>query len=389
MPRQCPYDPPNRLSELRTESPITQVRSWDGSTPWLITAHEYARVALGSPALSSDPRNPGFPSVSPADVIEAGEPRPGVLLIMDGAEHAQLRRTLIGEFTVRRIEALRPRVEQIVHDLLDAMADGPKPADLVEALALPLPSLVICELLGVPYADHEFFQQHSHAVLNTRSTQEQAGRALGELVAYLNDLVAAKQKTPGADLLSRLIETSGLAPREIAGVGVLLLVAGHETTANQIALGVLTLLRHPGQADELRATDDPAAIKATVEELLRLLTITQAGARRVAVRDVRIGDVLIRAGEGVIVATHAANRDPAAFDHPDDYDPHRGSKGHLTFGFGPHQCLGQPLARLELQVVHPALVRRFPTMTLAVDPAELSYRDNMPMYGVNELPVTW
>jgi hypothetical protein len=317
------------------------------------------------------------------------EQSPGVLLTMDGAEHARLRRKLIGEFTVRRIEGLRPRVEQAVHELLDAMAAGPKPVDLVSALAVPLPSLIISELLGVPDTDHEFFQRHSRAALDVETSPEQTQRALGELVAYLNDLVAAKQAHPGDDLLSRLLATSELTPREIGGVGTLLLVAGHETTANQIGLGVLTLLRHPGQADDLRTTDDPAAIKAAVEELIRLATITHAGARRVAVEDVRIGDVLIRAGEGVIIATHAANRDPAEFDHADDYDPRRVVNRHVAFGFGPHQCLGQPLARLELQVVHPALLRRFPTMKLAVDPAELSYRDTMPIYGLNELPVTW
>ncbi|HEY4023765.1 MAG TPA: cytochrome P450 [Pseudonocardiaceae bacterium] len=389
MPRHCPDNPPTRLGELRTEAPITRVRSWDGSTPWLITAHEYARAALVSPALSSDTAKSGFPAVGPGDVASGDEQRPGVLLTMDGAEHTRLRRKLIGEFTVRRIEALRPRVEQAVHDLLDALAAGPKPADLVSALALPLPSLVISELLGVPYADHDFFQQRSNDALDTQAGREQTQHALGELVAYLNELVVAKQANPGDDLLSRLLEAGELTPREVAGVGTLLLVAGHETTANQIALGVLTLLRHPEQAGELRATDDPATIRAAVEELLRLLTITQAGARRVAVEDVRIGDVLIKAGEGVIIATNAANRDADVFDRPDDYDQHRAVNRHVAFGFGPHQCLGQPLARLDLQVVHPALLRRFPTMKLAVDSAALSYRDTMPMFGVNELPVTW
>jgi hypothetical protein len=368
---------------------ITRIRSWDGSTPWLITQYEHARAALGSPALRSNPANPGYPAVGPGDVVGPDKERPGLLLVMDGAEHARLRRKLIGEFTVRRIEALRPRVEHVVDELLDTLATGPNPADLVSALALPLPSLVISELLGVPYADHEFFQQRSQEAIDTNSGPAQTERALGELVAYLQDLVRAKRKNPGDDLLSRLLATGELPQNEVAGVGTLLLVAGHETTANQIALGVLTLLRHPDQAEELRATDDPAVIKAAVEELLRFLTITQAGARRVAVEDVRFGDTLIKAGEGVIIATYGANHDPAMFDRPAEFDPHRAVNRHITFGFGPHQCLGQPLARLELQVVHPALLRRFPTMKLAVDPAELSYRDTMPINGLNRLPVTW
>jgi cytochrome P450 len=277
--------------------------------------------------------------------------------------------------------------------MLDAMAAGPRPTDLVDALALPLPSLVICELLGVPYADHDFFQRHSRDMLDTHAGPEQTKRALMELVRYLNDLVVAKQTDPGDDVISRLLEnqvrTGELTTREVAGVATLLLVAGHETTANQIALGVLTLLRHPDHAAELRDTADPTVVKDSVEELLRLLTITQVGARRVAVADVAVGDIVIRAGEGVIVATNAANRDPAVFDHADEYDPHRPANRHLAFGFGPHQCLGQPLARLELQVVYPALLRRFPRLTLAVGDDELSYRDDMPMYGVNALPVTW
>jgi hypothetical protein len=389
MPRQCPYDPPARLGELRTEAPITRVRSWDGSTPWLITNHEHARTALSSPGLSSNPAKPGFPAVGPGDVMDPGQEYPGTLLIMDGAEHARLRRKLIGEFTVRRIEALRPRVEQAVHELLDTMAAGPKPVDLVAALALPLPSLIISEMLGVPYADHELFQRLSNDILDVQAGREHIQGALGELVAYMGELVAVKQADPGDDLISRLLEDEDLTIPEVRGIGTLLLSAGHETTANQIALGVLTLLHHPDQADELRATDDPAAIKEALEEMLRLTTITHAGARRVAVEDVPIGDVLIKTGDGVIIATNAANRDPAMFDHPDDYDPHRAVNRHVAFGFGPHQCLGQPLARLELQVVHPALLRRFPTMKLAVDPAELSYRDAAPIYGLNELPVTW
>jgi hypothetical protein len=368
------------------EAPIIRVRSWDGNTPWLISGHEVARAALASPALSANQAKPGYPSVGPGNVAQ---PSPGVFLTMDGAAHARFRRKLIGEFTVRRIEALRPRVDQIVADLLDAMADGPKPVDLVSALALPLPSLVICELLGVPFADHDFFQRLSHESQEVQAGPEHTQRALAELVAYLNDLVLAKQADPTDDLLGRLLTTGEFDQREVTGVATLLLVAGHETTANQIGLGVLTLLRHPDQAAELRATDDPAQVKDAVEELLRLLTITQVGARRVAVEDVTIGDVRIKAGDGVIVATNIANRDPAVFDHPDDYDPHRAVNHHVTFGFGPHQCLGQPLARLELQAVHPALLRRFPTMRLAVDPAELSYRDSMPVYGLNALPVTW
>jgi cytochrome P450 len=395
MPRSaaCPFDPPPAITELSAQPSIGRVRTWDGSTPWLITRHPDVRTIFADPRFSSDQRRPGYPSVGPGDKLGPDDPPSGSFLTMDGTEHAGFRRKLIGEFTVRRIEALRPRVVEIVDGLLAELAAGPRPADLVSAFALPLPSLVICELLGVPYADHEFFQQHSRDVLETNVGAEQTSRALVALLDYLKGLVKAKEAAPGDDLLSRLITTcvttGELTSRDVVGIGILLLVAGHETTANMISLGVLTLLRHPDHAALLRSTTDPTVINSAVEELLRLLTITHVGARRAAIEDVQLGEVVIKAGEGVILAGNAANRDPAVFENPDEFDAQRGVNHHVAFGFGPHQCLGQPLARLELQIVYPALLRAFPDLALAVDFDELSFRHEMPMYGVAALPVSW
>jgi cytochrome P450 len=392
MSRSCPFDPPADLAQFAADEPIGRVRIWDGSTPWLVTRHDDVRAVLADRRFSSDPSRPGFPSQSPVSKFRRDRSG-GSFISMDDPEHARYRRMLVGEFTVRRIEGLRPLIVESVTDLLAAMASGPKPVDLVSAFALPLPSLVICHLLGVPYADHEFFQERSREMLDATGDPAEALRAGKDLARYVHTLIEAKAAEPGDDLLSRLVDarlrTGELTSREVTSMAMLLLIAGHETTANQIALGVAALLRDPEQAARLRDATDPNVVNGAVEELLRLLTITHFGRRRVAVADVEVRGTLIRAGEGVIAAADIANRDPDIFADPHRFDPTRKPNRHVAFGFGVHQCLGQPLARLELQIAFPALLRRFPTMRLAVDPAELSYRDAMPIYGLNALPVTW
>ncbi|HEX3779119.1 MAG TPA: cytochrome P450 [Pseudonocardiaceae bacterium] len=392
MRRDCPFDPPPELTRLRAEQPISRVRIWDGSTPWLITRHQDVRAVLADRRFSSDPTRPGYPGRSAGGQLRR-QRGPGSFLTMDDPEHARHRRKLISEFTVRRTESLRPMITEAVDGLLATMAAGPRPVDLVTAFALPLPSLVICRLLGVPYADHEFFQQRSRDMLDTRADPEHNLRAAKELGAYVYGLVKAKVADPGDDLLSRLVTswlaTGELTAREITSMAMLLLVAGHETTANMIGLGVLLLLRDPAAATTIREATDPAVANGAVEELLRLLTITHLGRRRVATEDVDLGGTLIRAGDGVIAAADVANRDPAVFADPDRFDPLRQPNHHVAFGFGVHQCLGQPLARLELQIGYPALLRAFPGLALAVDAADISYRAELPIYGVDALPVTW
>ncbi|HEV3357675.1 MAG TPA: cytochrome P450 [Pseudonocardiaceae bacterium] len=392
MPRSCPFDPPADLAEFAAGEPIARVRIWDGSTPWLITRHDDVRAVLADRRFSSDGNRPGFPSQSPVSKFRRERSR-GSFLSMDDPEHARYRRMLVGEFTVRRIEGLRPLIVESVTDLLAAMASGPKPVDLITAFALPLPSLVICHLLGVPYADHEFFQDRSREMLNATGDPAEALRAGKDLGQYLHTLIKAKEAEPGDDLLSRLVDsrlrTEELTSREVTSMAMLLLIAGHETTANQFGLGVAALLRNPEQAAQLRDATDPDVVNGAVEELLRLLTITHFGRRRVAVEDVEVRGTLIRAGNGVIAAADIANRDPDVFADPDRFDPTRKPNRHVAFGFGVHQCLGQPLARLELQIAFPALLRRFPDLRLAVDFDEIAYRDKLPIYGPKALPITW
>lgn len=391
MQRDCPFDPPPELSRLRAERPVSRVLLWDGSHPWLITEYADQRAVLGDRRFSADVRKPGYPHVTAASAARRRHSRS--FISMDEPEHGRYRRMLTSTFRIKRVEELRPRIQRIVDGLIDDMLAAGPPTDLVSAFALPVPSLVICELLGVPYADHDFFQRCSRVIINSTTEPEQAVATSDELRAYLTNLLDQKNAAPEDDLLSRLVveqlRTGEMTRSQIADMAVLLLIAGHETTANMIALGTLALLHHPDQLAELRATDDPKLIASAVEELLRYLNIVHSGRRRVATEDVEIGGQLIRAGEGVIVATDSGNRDEKVFPDPDTLDIHREARRHVAFGYGVHQCLGQPLARVELQVVYGTLYRRIPTLRPAAGLAEIPFKHDMLVYGVHELPVTW
>ncbi|WP_018331186.1 cytochrome P450 [Actinomycetospora chiangmaiensis] len=389
MARQCPFDPPRELTEIQAQEPVRRVTLWDGSHPWLVTRHADVRAVLADQRFSADVFTPGYPATS-AGVTARRKNAPS-FIAMDDPQHAFFRRMLISEFSVKAIRRLQPMITEAVDDLLDGMAATEQPVDLVQAFALPLPSLVICRMLGVPYADHPFFQARSHTLVDTRSSVEDSVAASDELLAYLEGLVAERE-TSGSedDLLGRLavrhVRTGELTRHQAASMGLLLLVAGHETTANMIALGTLLLLQDPEQTAKVR---DGEAVEGAVEELLRLLTVTHFGRRRVATEDVEIGGVTIRAGEGVVAAGEIANRDPEVFADPDTLDVDRTPNHHVAFGHGVHQCLGQQLARVELQVAYPALLRRFPGLQVDTPLDEIAFRDAMVVYGVHELPVRW
>ncbi|MBT2230017.1 cytochrome P450 [Nonomuraea sp. NEAU-A123] len=383
----CPFDPPPALQAKQAEGPLSKVRLWDGSTPWVVTRYAEQRALLADPRVSSDITRPGYPSPAPLNGSS-----PISFILMDDPEHARLRRMVTAPFTIKRVEAMRPAVQKIVDDLIDDLLAGPKPVDLVTAFALPVPSLVICELLGVPYADHDFFQENSKTIINREASTEQRAAALGHLGGYLHNLLDEKLANPGDDLLSGLterIKTGELSQRDAAGIGVLLLIAGHETTANMIALGTLALLENPGQLALLRDTEDPKLVSSAVEELLRYLHITHNGRRRLALEDIELDGQIIRAGDGLIMANDIGNRDPDAFPDPDRLDIQRDARHHVAFGFGVHQCLGQPLARMELQVVYSTLYKRIPTLRLAADLEEIPFKHDGSVYGVYSLPVTW
>jgi cytochrome P450 len=393
MPRAtcCPFDPPPALRKLQDQAPLTRVRLWDGSTPWLVTRYTEQHALLADPRISADSTHPHYPHSSAGGKQRHMQERS--FITMDDPEHARLRRMVTAWFAIKRVEALRPSIQKIVDELIDDMLAGPTPVDLVKAFALPVPSRVICELLGVPYADHDFFQTNSKILINRDTPPEQAMAAQQRLIDYLDRLVGDKLAHPGDDLLSELVvrrvTTGELSRHESATMGHLLLIAGHETTANMIALGTLTLLQHPDQLAELRSTNDPTLIDGAVEELLRYLTIVHTGRRRVAREDIQIDGQTIHAGEGMILANDIGNRDPDAFPDPDRLDLHRNARQHVAFGYGVHQCLGQPLARVELQVVYGTLYRRIPTLRLALDLDQVPFKHDGLVYGVYQLPVTW
>ncbi|WAU84327.1 cytochrome P450 [Streptomyces sp. Qhu-G9] len=393
MPRAegCPFAPPPAVEELRADNPISRIRIWDGSTPWIITGHEAQRALLTDPRVSANDRNPGFPFVTEYRQ-QIAKYTPELVVNTDAPEHTRLRRMVNGPFLVKRIEAMRAPVQKIVDGLIDDLLAGPNPADLVTALALPVPSLVISELLGVPYADHEFFQENSTLALDRAAAPEDSRAASTALSSYLDDLLGRKLTEPGEDVLSEMAArvTAGEMTRdEAVHMGVAMLIAGHETTATMIGLGTLVLLQNPEQLALVRDTQDPKVVAGAVEELLRYLSIVQVGLRRVATEDIEIGGQVIRAGDGIVVDLHAANWDPEAFPGADRVDVTRPARKHNAFGYGPHQCLGQSLARLELQVVHGTLYRRVPTLRLAVPVEELRFDHTGTTYGVDSLPVAW
>ncbi|WP_406256367.1 cytochrome P450 [Streptomyces chartreusis] len=390
MPRQsrCPFDPPPALNDLQQEGPLAKVRLWDGSESWLVTRYAEQRALLGDPRVSADTDRPGYPTkASP----EAGEGKLSFIM-MDDPEHARLRRMVTAPFAVKKVEALRPAVQRIVDGLIDDMLAGPAPVDLVDAFALPIPSLVICELLGVPYEEHDFFQEHTRTMVRTTAAPEERGAASREVAGYLAGVVGKRIAEPKDDLLSSIagrVTAGELTHQQATEMALLLLIAGHETTANMIALGTLALLQHPDQLALLRESDDPGLVASAVEELLRYLHITHLGRRRAVTEDIEIAGQVIKAGEGVIMVNEIGNRDPEVFADPDRLDITRDARRHVAFGFGVHQCLGQPLARMELQVVYGTLYKRIPTLRLAGDLRDVRFKTDAFIYGVHELPVSW
>ncbi|MFC8798073.1 cytochrome P450 [Promicromonospora sp. NPDC057138] len=388
--RTCPYAPRTEHVELRDQESVAKVALSESSEAWVVTRHADIRAVLADTRFSSERAHPSFPALGQKR-SGAESVLPPVLISMDPPVHGQARRSVLGEFTVKRINRLRPRIQEIVDDHIDAMLAGPRPVDLVRALSLPVPSLVISELLGVPYGDHDFFQARSATIVSYNAPPDDRRQALVELVTYMGDLIRTKEEEPADDLLSRQIaqqrEQGGVRHADLVAMAFLLLTAGHETTANMISLSTLRLSQDHEAREALRR--EPGKTLGAVEELLRYFTIAEQGIGRVATEDIEVGGKVIPAGDGVFPLTHTANRDPEVFADPDVFDIDRGARNHLAFGFGPHQCLGQNLARLELQIVIDTLLRRIPDIRPAVPVDELPFKKDSIVYGIHEFPVTW
>lgn len=383
---RCPLMPPAEFARWRENGGLV-LASWRGQPTWVVSRYDDIRAALVDPRLSADT----IPDVLRTSSEDGNFPV--IFPRIDDPEHNRLRRMMTRDFTFRRAEEMRPRIQGIVDGFLDDMIAGGTPADLVRSFALPVPSLVISLLLGVPYEDHEFFQRNSVIGLDSRSTDEQRNTAIGAIFGYVFDLVRRKQEQPGDDLLSRLVidhvATGAISLETAAMNGVIMLQAGHETTASMIPLGTLALLQHPEQLARLRDTEDPAVVANVVEELMRYLSIVHSLVERVALEDFELAGQPIRAGDVVLMNLPAGNWDPTFATGPDVLDVDRNTRGHLGFGYGVHQCIGQNLARVELQVALSTLVRRLPGLRLAVHEDELVFRNEQEIYGILELPVSW
>ncbi|MFJ6673243.1 cytochrome P450 [Actinosynnema sp. NPDC091369] len=385
-----PFDPPSRITRLREVRPVSPLVFPDGHEGWLVTGYDEVRRLMADTRFSSRQdlgvlhvpyEVPGMPVAT-----EPSPQVPGLFISMDPPDHTRLRRMLTGAFTVKRMKQLEARIADLVERQLDEMARLTPPVDLVKAFALPVPSLVICELLGVPYEDRDGFQADSAKFMEKDVALDEKMAAFGGLMSYLAGLVTRKRAEPDEDLLSDLARHDELTVEELTGIAFLLLLAGHETTANMLSLGTFALLEHPEQSAALRA--DPELLPGAVEELMRYLSVADIF-YRYATEDIELGGETIRAGSTVVVSLLAANRDPRRFEDPDALDVHRAARGHLAFGHGVHQCLGQQLARIEMRAGFGGLLRRFPTLALAVPADQVRLRTDMNIYGVHELPVTW
>ncbi|MFX0573291.1 cytochrome P450 [Nocardia nepalensis] len=385
-----PFDPPREITRLRAARPVSPMVFPDGHEGWLVTGYDAVRQLMADTRFSSRQdigvvhvpyETPGMPvATEPSPQI------PGLFVAMDPPDHTRLRRKLTAAFTVKRMKQLEEHIIDITERQLDEMARLTPPVDLVKAFALPVPSLVICELLGVPYADRENFQVNSAKFLVKDQPLDEKMAAYGAMTTYLAELVTRKRAEPGEDILSDLARHDDLTIEELTGIAFLLLLAGHETTANMLGLGTFALLEHPEQLAELRADLD--LVPDAVEELMRYLSVADIF-YRYATEDIELGGETIGKGSTVVVSLLAANHDPRRFDNADTLDIHRRARGLVAFGHGIHQCLGQQLARIEMRAGFAGLLRRFPTLELAIPAGEVKLRTDMNIYGVHELPVTW
>jgi cytochrome P450 len=385
LPRdaRCPLHPPAEFEAWRDSEGMRLV-SWRGVRAWAVSRYADIRQALTDPRVSAE--------ISTFDMETVGADTALIFPRLDDPQHSHLRRMMTSDFTVRRIADMRPLIQALADGFLDTMVEKGPPTDLVRDFALPIPSMVICRLLGVPYADHEFFEVNSAKSLDLSIDPTEAGMAGAAVYNYINELVSAKMREPGDDLISRLatrVEHGDINAATVAMTSFIMLQAGHETTASMIALGTLTLMQHPEMFELVGQTEDEAVIGNVVDELMRYLSIVQTQVERIVVEDMTLGGQQVRAGDVLLINIPAGNWDPEFAENPEVFDITRNARGHVGFGYGVHQCIGLNLARLELRIALPSLAHRIPDLRLAVPAEQLEFKGTHGIYGIRELPVTW
>lgn len=391
--RTCPYHPAPGYLPLADQRPLTQVTLYNGRRAWAVTGRAVARQLLVSPHISSDRTNPAWPMMFDGIAATVNDIQQKVMKIVtalsgvDDPVHNARRKMLIPSFTIRRINAMRPRIQEIVDRQLDKMLENGAPADLIPAFAAPVPVTVLYHLLGIPDDDHEFFEKQSHQLAFGPNPNE----AYDQLMAYMATLIAEKQRNPGVGVVDDLLTGHGapgdVAHEELLSTLVLQVAGGHGTTASMISLSVFTLLQNPEQFAELRA--DPSLMPAAVDELMRLLSIPD-GMSRVATDDIEVDGTTIRKGDGVFFITSLINRDEDVYEAPNSLGWHRASvRDHVSFGFGAHQCLGQNLARVTMEIALGTLIQRLPGLRLAAQAEEIPFHPAAAFQVLIELPVAW
>ncbi|MEV8348629.1 cytochrome P450 [Streptomyces niveus] len=388
--RPSAVEVPPVYEELRGKCPVAHVRLPTGDEGYVVTRYDDVRTVLADARFSRAATiSPDAPQLTPTP------PVPGSLFTTDAPEHTRLRRLVSREFTARRVQNMRPRIQELTDGLLDEMEKLDGPVDLNTALAFPLPVMVICELLGVPFEDRDRFREWSDAFVSiTAHTPEEMAAQRQQMIGYLGELVKRKREEPTDDLMGALVvasdEEGSLNEYELIVMAATILVAGHETTVSMIGKIVLTLLRHPEQMAMLR--EHPEKLDHAIEELMRVNPIGDGGPLRITLEDVEVGGTLIPKGSAVLAAVCSANQDPDRFPgaQANEFDPERPEAvHHVAFGHGPHFCVGAALARAELQIVISSLLNRFPGLRLAEEVGSLELTTGMMVHGLKELPVTW
>lgn len=387
----CPFDPAGELSQLRAEEPVSRQQAPNGDGVWLVTRYQDVCQVLSDRSFSNTrtPQTLLRPRATGKAAVGAPARQPGSFLGYDPPDHSRLRRMVNTAFTARRTAALRPRIEEIVTDLLDEMERKGPPGDLHADFSMQLPSRLICELLGVPDEDRDFFHRSVVRVFDLTLAKEELVDVFGGLWNYLHGLVTRKREHPDGSVIGSLVRDYGdeLSDTELTGISNLLLIAGHDTTANMLTLGTLLLFQHPDQMAALRDRTD--VVESAVEELLRYLSVVQTGLVRTATKDTVVGGRQVKEGDYVMLSLPSANRDERYFEAPEQLDITKRPQQHLAFGLGMHHCIGASLARAEMAIALPALLRRFPGLRLAVPLDEIPFRGFATVYGADAAPVTW